>query len=155
MSVKAARIIRITLLVFACLACIAGVMITRQIELKDARDITKISVTIIDKQISKNGNEYQMILTYKIQNNTKVDWAYLETSTDVYDPVSKKRLGDLNAYFGKRDGKTTVVKAGETVIEEVRFTTNDPNKVFMAVYNTPLSGLRLTSETTTGTYYRD
>lgn len=160
MNVKTAKTIRIILLVIACIACIVGVTISQKAAKEAATDVSKINVQITDRDCYYNQNEspytngcYHIDFTYKITNNTKVDWGYLKITTYVYDK-SGKQLGTITSEFGSSYGSSDLkLKVGETVTKSSGLKDNRPNDFFAALYETPLSDLRFESEVTYGSYY--
>lgn len=96
MNVKVAKTIRIILLVIACIACIAGVSMSQKAAKEAATDVSKINVQITGKNSYHKDDVGGYIygcnyvdFTYKITNNTKVDWGYLKITTYVYDKNGK------------------------------------------------------------------
>ena len=156
MNVKTAKTIRIILLVIACIACIVGVNISQKAAKEAATDVSKINVQITDRDCYYNQNEspytngcYHIDFTYKITNNTKVDWVYLKITTYVYDK-SGKQLGNITSEFGS--SSNFKLKVGETVTKSSGFKDNQPDDFFTALYETPLSDLKFESKVTYGSY---
>lgn len=154
MSVKALRIIRIILLVVAVIACIVGVVKSK----KAGRDPAKIDVQITDKYRYHKENDgawingrYYIDYTFKITNNTTVDWKYLQIKTNVFDKNGKS-LGTITSEFGSSSGFE--LRAGETIsqVSSIADSANNPGEFFTTLFNSDLSDLVFESEVTSGTY---
>lgn len=162
MSVKVAKTIRIILLVVACIACIAGVSMSQKAAKEAATDVSKINVQITGKNSYHKDDVGVYIygcnyvdFTYKITNNTKVDWGYLKITTYVYDKNGKS-LGTITSEFGQNYGSSDFkVKVGETVTKDSTIEENayNPSEFFMKLYESSFSDLEFKSEVTYGSYY--
>ena len=154
MSIKVAKIIRITLLVISCIAFWFGITISKAVEEKIATDVSKISVQVTEKDCHYNPNgNYCIKLTYRITNNTKTNWRYLKVTTYVYD-VKGKSLGTIISEFGSSyDYSDLELKVGDTVTKLTSLKANQPDIFFETLYNSALSELKFKSEVEYGTHY--
>ena len=163
MTVKVAKTIRIILLVIAFFACIVGVEISQKAAKEAAIDVSKINIQITGKNSYHKDNVGTYMygcnyvdFTYNITNNTKVDWAYLEITTFVYDKNGES-LGTIISEFGQSDGSSEFnVKVGETVTKDYSFEedADNPSDFFMKLYEYDFSEFEFKTEVTNGAYYK-
>lgn len=163
MNVKVAKKIRIILLAIACIACATGVDLSQNAAKEAAIDVSKINVQITGKNSYHKGNVGTYMygcnyidFIYKITNNTKVDWAYLEITTFVYDKNGES-LGTIISEFGQSDGSSEFnVKVGETVTKDYSFEedADNPSDFFMKLYEYDFSEFEFKTEVTNGAYYK-
>lgn len=163
MSVKTAKNIRIILMVIACVAVISGITNSQKAAKEAATDVSKINVQITNMNCYHKQNDgaytygrYYIDFTFKITNNTKVDWGYLKVTTYVYDK-SGKALCTIKSEFGQSYGSSDLkLKVGETVTTDSSIAENayNPGDSFMRMYESNLSDLRFESEVTYGSYYK-
>ncbi|MBR3436410.1 MAG: hypothetical protein IKG97_01510 [Lachnospiraceae bacterium] len=160
MNLRTLKIIRIILLVLACIAFFVGIGLSQKAEKARKTDLSKINVKIVGKECYYNQFEapytngyYHILLTYELTNKTKVDWKYLSVETIVYDK-NGKTIGSLTAEFGNSYGASNLkLKVGEKATRDSELKDNMPSTFFMTLYDSDLSDLTFESEITYGTYY--
>lgn len=145
---KVTKIIRIVLLVIACITFFVGLSFSKIASDKAAHDLSKIKVSITQKSTSSS----EVYLTYEIKNNTKVNWSYLEIKTYVYDK-SGNSLGAITATLGTNYSNSDLkLEKGKKISKKV--TLKYDNSDFMqTLYDANLSDLVFESEVTYGSYY--
>lgn len=157
---KALKIITIVLLVIASLCFFAGLQTSKDAAQKRATDTDKIKVEIVDKECwyepdssGYSNGCYYVKLTYEVKNKTKVDWSYLQVTTEVTDK-SGKSLGTLTASLGSGNSSAKF-KVGKSTKIDVTFDSKNPDDFFIALLEKELSEFTLESRVTSGNYIKD
>ena len=157
MNVKTAKVIRIVLLVVACITVIVGIKKSQKAAKEAATDVSKINVQITDMNCHQEQNDgrYYIDFSFQITNKTNVDWGYLKVQTHVFDKNGTS-LGTITSEFGQsKRSSDLILKVGETVTKEssIAENANSPGDFFMSIYESNFSDLRFESEVTYGSYY--
>lgn len=166
MSIKVFKTIRIILLVVSCITLIAGIVLSKQADEEDRRDLSKIDIQVTEKRAYYSQPEsvyssgkYHVELTFQIQNTGRSTWTSLSVTTVVYDK-NGRNLGTINSTFDAGYGinQTSVsklVSPGETVRWCTELVEAYPNDFMMELYEKDISAFRFESSITYGRYLKD
>lgn len=120
MTVKKAKVIRIILLIIACVSFLYGLALSERADTERAHSVKKVLVQVQSKQVYYNAEErgysngaYHIVLSYSVQNDTEVPINSLELETYVYNNAGKQ-LGTVKTSFSDinlQPGHDTEIKA--------------------------------------------
>ena len=148
------------LLIVSCVAFVFGVIASTRARDLAARDVSKIHISIIEKDSYRGPDAssylddcYHIVLTYRIENNTKVDWSYLKTITYVYDKNGIS-IGNISTEFGSAYGESNFrLKAGDVTVKTTELTSQTLKDFFSQLYNCDIQELKFESEIVGGRYF--
>lgn len=149
MNAKIARIVRIVLLVGACIALFFGIYSSKNAGNYRAHDPEKIVIEITDLDKKYNEQEspytngcYHVFVEYKITNNTSAAINYIQFDSTIKND-NEEALAQISSDYG--DISAILVKAGESKSFKADLSDNQPvennNIQFMNLYEAEASDI--------------
>ena len=148
MNAEKTKTIHTVLLVIACIALIAGLVMSGEAEKERAHNIDDIKIELIDNYTATEGSHYYYVYTdFKVTNNTKATLQYIEFDIHFTDDNGRE-IGTMNTYFGSILGRGFDLESGASVIKSVYLKESGTNwdNLFAALYENGVSNYNMELE---------